>query len=134
VFLKALHPVQYYKQELPDAPLPPEPVPKRLGTWIEAVNFYSEHFETAKSVIAKLPCESALSAHGSQSAFSNPKVCCLFSYIRSSFGWLPEGINHLEMQWLPLQESMDIMKNEIEKLSVVKGEADESVSPKLQVV
>ncbi|PNF20455.1 hypothetical protein B7P43_G07698 [Cryptotermes secundus] len=33
-----------------------------------------------------------------------------------------------------MQESMDLMKNASEKLSVVKGEAGESVSTKLQAV
>jgi hypothetical protein len=32
VFLKAPHQVHSYKQHLPDAPLPPEPMPTRWGT------------------------------------------------------------------------------------------------------
>jgi hypothetical protein len=50
VFLIAPTRVQNYKQHFPDAPLSPEPVPTRWGTWIEAVNFCSEHFETVKSL------------------------------------------------------------------------------------
>jgi hypothetical protein len=60
IFLKAPHRVQSYKQHLPDAPLPPEPVPTRRGTWIETVNFYIEHSETEKSIVAKFPSESAV--------------------------------------------------------------------------
>jgi hypothetical protein len=40
---------------------------------------------------------------------------------------LSDHVKHLETQGLPLQESMDIMKNAREELSVVKGEAGESV-------
>jgi hypothetical protein len=51
----------------------------------------------------------------SQSAFSDPKVVCSIAYIRSNFGWLPENVK------LPLQESVDVMKNASEKLRVVKA-------------
>jgi hypothetical protein len=34
-------------------------MPTNWGTWIEAVNFYSEHFETVKSIVAKFPSKSA---------------------------------------------------------------------------
>jgi hypothetical protein len=47
-------------------------------------------------------------------------------------GWLPEGIERLETQGIPLQESMDIMKNASGKHNVVKGVTIESVSTKFQ--
>jgi hypothetical protein len=53
VFLKFSHCVLSCKPCLLDAPLSLEPVPTRWGTWIEAVNFYSEHFETVKPIVAK---------------------------------------------------------------------------------
>jgi hypothetical protein len=87
-----------------------------------------------KSIVAKLPSESAVSLCESQSAFSDPKVAYSIAYIRSNFGWLRESTKRLETQGLPLQGSMDIMKNASEKLSAVKGEAGESVSTKLQAV
>jgi hypothetical protein len=37
MFLKAPHWVQSYKQPLPHASLPPEPVPTRWRTWIDIV-------------------------------------------------------------------------------------------------
>jgi hypothetical protein len=55
-------------------------------------------------------------------------------YIRSNFGWLPDNMKCLETQGLPLQESMGIIKNGSGKRSVVKGEACESVSTKLNAV
>jgi hypothetical protein len=48
-------------------------MPTRWRTWIEAVNFYSEHFETVKSIVAKFPSASAISVHEFQSAFSIQK-------------------------------------------------------------
>jgi hypothetical protein len=88
MFLKAPHLVLSHKQHLLDASLPPEVVPTREGTWIEAVS--SEPFETVKSFVAKFPSESAVSVRDSQSAFSDPKVTCSTVYIRSNFVWLPE--------------------------------------------
>jgi hypothetical protein len=76
-----------------------------------------------KSIVAQFPSESAVSVHKSQNAFSEPKVACSTAYIRRNFGWLPESVQRLQTQGLPLQESMDIMKNASEKLRVVKGEA-----------
>jgi hypothetical protein len=51
-----------------------------------------------------------------------------------NFGWLPDDIKRLETQGLPLQESMDVMKNASGNLSDVRGEAGENVSTKLQAV
>jgi hypothetical protein len=81
VFLKAPHRVQSYKQHLPDMALSPKQVPTRQGTWIEAVNFYGEHFETVKSIVAKFPFESAVLVHESQSAISDPEVAYSIAYI-----------------------------------------------------
>jgi hypothetical protein len=103
MFLKAPHRVQSYNQRLPDAPLPPKPVPTRWGAWIESVNFYSEHFQTVKSIVAKFPSEFAVLMHESQSAFSYPKVACPIANIRSNFSWLPESIKRLETQGLTQQ-------------------------------
>jgi hypothetical protein len=67
----------------------------------------------------------AISVRELDSAFSNPKVACSVAYNRSNFGWLSESIKRLESQGLLLQDSMDIIKNSNEKLSV-----GESVSTK----
>jgi hypothetical protein len=70
VFLKATHWVQSYKQQLPDQPLPSEPVPTGWGTY-----FCREHFESVKSVVAKFLSESAVSVLESQSAFRGMFNC-----------------------------------------------------------
>jgi hypothetical protein len=68
-----------------------------------------------KSIVAKFPSESAVSVREFQSAFSDPEVASSIAYIRSNFFWHPEVIKCLETQGLPLQESMDIMKNASER-------------------
>jgi hypothetical protein len=52
------------------------PLPTRWGAWIEAVNIYSENFETVKSIVAQFPSESAVSVRESQGACSDLKVAC----------------------------------------------------------
>jgi hypothetical protein len=51
-FFKAPQCVQCYRYQLPDVVLPSELVLKKWGTWIQAVNFYNEHFDVVKSVAA----------------------------------------------------------------------------------
>ncbi|WP_219822526.1 hypothetical protein, partial [Enterobacter cloacae complex sp. 2DZ2F2B] len=43
IFLKVPIRVEFYKNSLPNTPLPPEPVLTRSGTWIQAALFYAEH-------------------------------------------------------------------------------------------
>jgi hypothetical protein len=61
-------------------------------------------------------------------------MTCSIAYIRNNIGWRLESVKRLETQGLPLQKSMDTMKNASEKLSFVKDEAGESVSIKLQAI
>jgi hypothetical protein len=84
--------MQSYNHYLPDTSLSPEAAATRWGTWIEAVNFCSDQFETVKSVVAKFPSESAVSERESQNAFCEPEVACSIAYIRSNFTWLLENI------------------------------------------
>lgn len=42
VFLKAPLRVQVYKEQLPNTPLPPQPVLSRWGTWLDAALFYAQ--------------------------------------------------------------------------------------------
>jgi hypothetical protein len=71
VFVKAPQRVQCYINQLANMALPPEPVLTRWGTWIQAVNFYDEHFDVVNSV-ATFHAESAVAVCESQTAFSEP--------------------------------------------------------------
>lgn len=130
VFLKAPYRIQCYKQRLPDTPLPPEPVITRWGTWIEAVNFYSDNFEAVKYVVETLSPDSAVSASESLSAFNNSKVICSVSYIKTHFSC----IKKLETAGLTLQEAIGIVEEAVNKLNAVQGEVGDKVSTKLNAV
>jgi hypothetical protein len=79
-------------------------MPTRWRTRTEADNFYSEHFETVKLIVAKFPSEPVVSVRESQRAFTDPKVACSVAYIRSNFDWFPESIKCLETQGVSLQD------------------------------
>jgi len=53
MFLKAPHRITAYKNCM-DCRLPPEPVMKRRGTWLEAALFYSENFSKFKKLVSNI--------------------------------------------------------------------------------
>ena len=57
VFVKVPLRVQAYREQLPHVKLPPQPILTRWGTWINAVNFYSEHLQAVKNVVDLFPSE-----------------------------------------------------------------------------
>jgi hypothetical protein len=54
----------------------PEQILTRWDTWIQAVNFYYEHFDVVKSVVATFHAESAIAVRESQTAFNEPEIAC----------------------------------------------------------
>jgi len=57
VFEKAPARVAKYRQMLSETALPPEPVLTWCTTWLRAVQFYNEHFDSVKSVRINFLCE-----------------------------------------------------------------------------
>jgi hypothetical protein len=106
----------------------------RWGTWKQAVNFYNEHFDVVKSVVATFHAESAVAVRESQTAFSEPEIACSMAYFRSNFDWIPDSIKTLETTGLSLHECMGILGNAEVKLSVVRGETGEKGYRKFQAV
>lgn len=60
-----------YKIETPDLPLPPEPVIKQWGTWINAAIYYCEHFEMIFNIVNKLDSENALSIKNTKNTWQH---------------------------------------------------------------
>jgi hypothetical protein len=104
-FVKAPQRVQCYRNQSSDVALPPEPVLIRWSIWIQAVNFYNEHFDVVKSVDATFHAECAVAVRESQTAVSEPKMGCSMTYVRSIFGWIPDNIKKLEPIAFSLQKS-----------------------------
>lgn len=54
IFLKALSPVQLFKEMAPEIPLPPQPILTQWGTWLSAALYYAEHFKKMQEITACL--------------------------------------------------------------------------------
>ncbi|KAE9534788.1 hypothetical protein AGLY_008080 [Aphis glycines] len=61
IFLKALSRVLFFKTELPDIPLPSQPIITRWGTWLEAAIYYSDHFQDFSRVVNMFDKNEAIS-------------------------------------------------------------------------
>lgn len=53
IFRKAPSHLLFFKTEVPNLPLPPEPVLTRWGTWINAAIYYCENFEIIFNIVNK---------------------------------------------------------------------------------
>ena len=51
IFVKTPLRIQKFKDMAPGIPVPPSPVLTRWGTWLDAVRYYSEHFELIHSIV-----------------------------------------------------------------------------------
>lgn len=59
IFRKCPSRILFFKQHCPDIPLPPSPVVTRWGTWLEAAEYYADHFNSIKDVVQLLNDEDA---------------------------------------------------------------------------
>ncbi|KAL4121178.1 hypothetical protein QTP88_013741 [Uroleucon formosanum] len=74
VFLKAPYRKNLFKNLAPGIPLPPEPIITRWGTWLNAINYYCEHFLHIKNVILQLDPDDALAIKNAKQLVENPEI------------------------------------------------------------
>ncbi|KAJ4445649.1 hypothetical protein ANN_12332 [Periplaneta americana] len=75
IFIKAPTRIQLFREQLPNVPLPPEPILTRWGTWLQAVEYYSKHLEEIKNFVLKLG-EDATERPWSFGWFSTRRIVC----------------------------------------------------------
>lgn len=131
VFLKAPSRIQFYKEKLPNLPLPPEPVVTRWGTWLEAVLFYHENFEALKDVILELDSSEAMSIPLSKEAFEDASIKKNIALIKTHFAHIPEYIKKLETRSLLLEDSLKLIKEALTINSQLPDVFPEKVRTKL---
>ena len=61
IFLKSAARVTIFREMVPQTPLPPQPILKRWGTWVEAAMYYAQHFRAFATVVNSLDPEEAAS-------------------------------------------------------------------------
>lgn len=110
IFLKAPTRVQFYKERLPNTPLPPQPVITRWGTWLEAALFYCENFCQLKDLISELSDESSQSLTDVKQLFENKEIKQQLSFIKTNYSFLSKTITQMEESNLSLIQSVELVK------------------------
>lgn len=122
IFLKCQSRILFFKHKSPNIPLPPKPITTREVTWIRAVSYYCEYFKEIKNFILELNPGDAISIKEIQKILDDPSLETNLAFIRTNYGYLPDTIEKLEKQKLPLATSIEIVRKFCEKLSSVSRE------------
>jgi hypothetical protein len=121
IFLKALSRIQHFKGIAPNIPLPPQPIITRWGTWLSAVFYYSEHFETIKEILQDLDEEDASSIKITKALLQDDTIRADLVFITSNFSSIPETITKLESRNSPLVHSLKLFDKTIDGISAIEG-------------
>jgi hypothetical protein len=127
IFLKAPLRVQRYKEKMPNIPLPPEPVLTRWGTWLNATVFYAEHFQPIKELILEFEQNHNSSIIKCQSILKTTTLQSELAFIKANYDFVSKTITNLEVECLPLHESIKIITNFEEKICKVPGKIGQKV-------
>jgi len=130
IFLKAPSRISKFKEMYPDLNLPPEPIITRWGTWLEAVQYYCDHFEKIKNVISNFDTESAAAIEKAKSLMQNIYLKNDLTYNSANFCFLIQTIKQLETKNMSLIESISIVEKSADKLEKAQGHMGEIVKNK----
>jgi len=134
VFLKAPYRINLFKNFAPGIPLPPEPIITRWSTWLNAVNYYCEHFLHIKNVILQLDSDDALAIKNTKKLVENPEIEENLIYIKSNFGFLATEITRLETSGMLLSESVCCIEKVKQQIKQALEKTGEMVTKKLDDV
>lgn len=132
VFLKAPSRIIKLRELFPNLPLPPQPIITRWGTWLNAVEYYSNNFDSIKSVISNL--DEAESIKKSKELFEDKHLQNDLAYLKSNFCFLIQAITNLEKSTLSLDEGLNTILNVKDKLNKCNGRAAELVKTKMDFI
>lgn len=134
IFLKCPARVLFFKNNAPNIPLLPQPIITRWGTWIKAVSYYCEYFKEIKNIILELNPDDAISIKETQKILDDPSLEANLVFIHANYGYLPDTIEKLETQGLPLATSIEIVRKVCDKLSSVSGITGKLINDKFKNV
>ncbi|KAL4107434.1 hypothetical protein QTP88_017776 [Uroleucon formosanum] len=126
IFLKAPSRVSKFKEMYPDLNLPPEPIITRWGTWLEAVQYYCDHFDKIKNVISNFDTESATAIEKANSLMQDINLKNNLTYISANFCFLIQTIKQLETKNMFLIESISIVEKSANKSEKSQGHMGEN--------
>ena len=137
IFRKAPSRISYFIEQVPNIPLSPEPVLTRWGTWIAAVDYYTENFKIIKNIVKAFDKKESLVIKKAQKLFQNANLQELI-FISTDSSWISKTINKLESQSWKLTQAVNVVENQIEQsieqLSNPTNEIGEKVFNKIKDV
>jgi hypothetical protein len=125
--------VQKFKEEAPTLPLPPQPIVKHWGTWLDSANYYCTNYSEIEKIFNKLDRKDSSSIKSVQELFSVTMSKNL-AYIKANFCGILKSITRLETVGIQLCDAINIVKQTESELSRVQGEVANKVNAKLQSV
>lgn len=131
IFLKAPSRIRVLKTQFPNLSLPPAPVITRWGTWLKAVSYYAENWNSIQAVIDSLPASDASAIKQAQELFKDPKVFEEVTFVHQHYTFLADCINKLETDGQTIKEQLDILSTVLNKMTTTPN-AD--IKKKLQQV
>ncbi|KAH6932726.1 hypothetical protein HPB50_009047 [Hyalomma asiaticum] len=135
VFLKAPSCVRAFKEQLPDVPLPPEPVVTRWGTWLKAVDYYNKHFAGVKAVVNSFAADESIAVRRAQTVLHHDALESDLAYLCAHFTFLAESIQKLESSGAALTQSVELILDVQERFATVpNGPVADRVTSKPKAV
>jgi hypothetical protein len=134
IFLKAPLRVQIFRENMPNVPLPPEPILTRWGTWLAAACYYADHFDYFKEIVLEFSPSTSEAVTKCQKVLKNETVKKNLAFIKTNYSFIVEAIKKLESRDLPLVESVEIIENFEKEVAKVRGPFGNAVSKKMNEV
>ena len=109
-FVKAHSRLALFREHL-SIPIPPKPIVTRWGTWISAVLYYHDHFDTLKDFVCnRLDSKDAAAIATAQELLKDDSVKTDLALISNYFACLPKTITALEEDSLSLVEAISLLQ------------------------
>lgn len=105
LFVKAPSRVRFFKELCPNLSLPPEPIITRWGTWLAAVIYYADNFDSIRSVLEKLDSKDAVAIKKAKEVIVSANIKRHLNLIKFHFAFLLETITTLQAGLIKLKES-----------------------------
>lgn len=130
IFIKAPSRVLIFKEIYLDLNWPPEHIITRWGTWLEAVQYYCDHFDKIKNIISYFDTESAAAIKKTNYQLQNFDLKNNLTYISENFSFMIRTIKQLETKNMSLIRSISIVEKSADNLEKTQGIMGEIVKKK----
>ncbi|GJQ74490.1 hypothetical protein Trydic_g21359 [Trypoxylus dichotomus] len=115
IFLKSPKRVREFRKHCPSIREPPQPIPTRCGTWLQAAFYYYKHFHEIKPLILQFNAEELIAIKESQLQFQSAQVEADLQTIHTNYVVIATAIEQLQNSSLALRDQFKIV-DEVEAM------------------